>query len=489
MADLDSSDVAVRRRAVMVLGKYRNPLAREGVIRCLEDEDSDVRRSALVSLSEQSLIPPRAQLTIVRLVLDPNIHVRRIASSMLPEVLLRRRTLFGMSGVRPSAGAKTGFSPRDDGEIAKLLNQALADEDVTVRKNILTLAPYRPGLLEREGLRACFSSPDQEVRILAIRAYATSPGDVGSVEVMLPLVTDPRAVVRREVARVLPRFGAPAVALLRSLATDSDASVRLQAVSGLVRLQDREAFSLLESVLRDELIPGDERRPLVPLLLFYERRAGPLLRDLASTTRPPLQTEAVRLLGNPRTGRTELSYFLELLNAGSGEVRAAAGMVLQRRAHELKPEQIRGLLDSEFPDVRELSVRLAGRLPPESAFQLLLDACLDDDAGVRCSALRALGRSAAPDRLEILTQSLEDPDPAVQKAAVDGLLALPSAESMVVLRDYLGRCEDPLVALRIQRLLMSRTPRGRAPGSVVPRTPRPAFPVRPGRRVPPGRRP
>jgi len=450
LTDLNSTDVAVRRRAVMVLGKYQNFMAQGGVIRCLADTDDDVRRSALVSLSEQPSVPPQAQMTIIRLILDPNIHIRRIAASMLQHVLLGMlRSSFSVRTLPPRLSQKTPGEHQEK-EISSVLNHALADPDPTVRKSVLSLATSHPDWLHPTAVKQCFSSTDREVRTFAVKAYVTNLKPTTSIEPLLPLSGDPDAIVRREIARALPRFGVEAIQPLRTLADDQEATVRMQAVRGLVSLQDTGALPLLESALRDERIPLDERRSLAPLLLFYEKRATSILRDLAKASRPPLQTEAIRLLGNSRAKSVDLSFFLAFLANRSTNVRYATASVLRRRTRELTEEQICACIDSEFPDVRELGIQLAVHLPEKARADLLLDGCLDDDVKVRCSALRALGRTDAPEQLDILIQSLRDPDTRIQAAAVDGLLTRRTPENLQVLRNYLSQCQDPSLAARIR---------------------------------------
>ena len=67
LRDLKSDDVDARRRAAMIIGKYRTNETEAAVIRCLRDPDRQVRQSALVSLTEERFLPAMARMDIFRL--------------------------------------------------------------------------------------------------------------------------------------------------------------------------------------------------------------------------------------------------------------------------------------------------------------------------------------------------------------------------------------------------------------------------------------
>ncbi|MBO7620227.1 MAG: HEAT repeat domain-containing protein, partial [Victivallales bacterium] len=79
LRDLKSDDVDARRRAAMVIGKYRTLATEMAVIQCLRDPDRQVRQSALVSLTEERFLPAAARMDVFRLLLDSDVHIRRLA--------------------------------------------------------------------------------------------------------------------------------------------------------------------------------------------------------------------------------------------------------------------------------------------------------------------------------------------------------------------------------------------------------------------------
>src|SRR5690606_30992269 len=55
LAELQSPDAGVRRRAVLVLSKYTSPQAVQGILQALKDNDPEIRQSAVVALIENNL--------------------------------------------------------------------------------------------------------------------------------------------------------------------------------------------------------------------------------------------------------------------------------------------------------------------------------------------------------------------------------------------------------------------------------------------------
>ncbi len=296
LADARSEDVRLRRRAVLILGKYRAAAAVDAVVTCLRDPDDEVRRSAAVAVSEWDVIPRSAQADLLRLVGDENVHVRRVASSMLPEMLggrlglgeglvLAERVLTFPGSPRsvapgvaqpslpaggmplpaefPAAMVPVGIA-LPPAELAALLNRSLGDEDATVRRNVLTAARYLPGALSRGALEPLLRDPDREIRILAIQAFGQLRGEEAARgEALAALVAETDSTARREVARSLGRLGASGFPGLERLALDVDPGVRLQAVQELVQLQHPRGLEQLERCVQDDAIPADERRSLL----------------------------------------------------------------------------------------------------------------------------------------------------------------------------------------------------------------------------------
>jgi len=482
LADLKQDDVALRRRAAMVLGKYSVPVAQAAMVGCLGDPDDVVRQSALVALSEQRALPPGVQKPVIRLLVDPNVHIRRIASSLLRDVLGRAR--FRTIAVRP--GQVRRPPSLLDAESRDLLNRALDDEDVIIKKNVLSLHSLAGGFLEKERLQKCFAEGDREVRVLALRAYCTTTNlaQEGAPTVLAPLVSDPDPVVREEVVRALERSGKHGVPLLRRLADDPEPSVRLPAIQRLVLSRDEGAFERLEKAVADEGAPVQDRKRLVRYLHFLEPvKRAEVLTQLAGEGPPiPVRAEAIRLLGALRDHGAPPALFLELLDSPSAEIRKAAVRALQQQGPRIKPDHVAQLFASEHVDVRRAALMLVHVLPAEQGADLLVDACLDDDVQVRCTAIQQACLGAVPSWQLLLGQSLKDPSIEIQRAAANALLGRNDAESRRLLTEYLPNCESPELARHIRLQLARLGSAARRRARSVPT--RPKLPARPPRRAP-----
>jgi HEAT repeat protein len=370
LQDMASADVKLRRRAVLILGKYRAAAAQAAVVKALADPDATVRQSALVSISEQAVIPPEARDAVLKLLGDPDVHIRRIASSMLDEVIatpLAVAAAFARNRNGPPVALPPGAATKQQVDaIGAALNEALDDEDAVVRKNVLAVARMLPEGLDPDRLARCFRDPDKDVRILALQAFRRLPGgETARAGALQPLVTDPDPLVRRETARTLGRFGAAATPYLRTLAEDPAADVRLEAVRQLAQQQDAEGYDRLLDTVLDRTQPADERASLMPMFLAYRDRAEAALKQVLEQGDGAVQAGALKVLASVPGEGTPVSMFLPYLSDDSRELRQAAVYAVSRRRMELQPRMVRSFLDSRYDDVRELAVALAdtpGRL-------------------------------------------------------------------------------------------------------------------------------
>ncbi|MDD4540388.1 MAG: HEAT repeat domain-containing protein [Lentisphaeria bacterium] len=500
LRDLRSSDVEARRRAAMIIGKYRVPAAQEAVLACLRDPDAVVRRSALVSLTEEDrMISPAARQEVFRLLSDPDVHIRRIASSMLGEIsvgLGRVVVIPGRPGpLRPGVPAPPAMAADAENReallAARALNEALGDDDASVRRNVLSAARFYPGVLDRARLERFFSDPSVEIRVLALQAYASLAGPEDErVDALLPLLEDADPRVREELARTAARLGAAGTAILKTLSRDGVLGVRIEAVRLYAAQQDPAALPLLIALIRDEAVPVDERAQLLRVLNVYPAAAGPVYDELADNGPAALRATAIRMLGTGRiTGTKErsLAFFIDCLDDDSDAVVQAAGAVLQQRQDELSAAALRQLLLKRNPEARKLALRCTARLTPEEAGELLLDACLDDSVPVRQQALQLLVARQIPDWRDILMVSLEDSNAAIQQTAAEGLMrAVREPAVRTALTSYLERCTEPYLKQRLEQLLAARLPP--VPGAIGGERVQPPVRIQPLPARPPVRR-
>ncbi len=457
LVDLQQSDTKLRRRAVLVLGKYNVPKAQMAIIACLQDSDDTVRQSALVALSECRRVPPAAHKPIIALLADRNVHIRRIASSLLRDVLRTRRFVNAFPvkfGRRP---AVSGL----DAETKACLNLALEDDDVTVRKNILSLHAVMGHFFKEESLIKCFAHADREIRILALRAYGvTNLAAPGRTDPLVALLHDKEEPVRLEVVKLLGRAGKQGLPLLRDVARDPAPVVRSRAIQQLARQADDGAFALLAAAVEDEQMPLEERRLLVRHLRFYPTKERAALMKFSSVGSDSVRAEVVRRLGALVKDDPLPRFFVQLLSDESAEIRKAATGGVLRRARQLRAEDIAQLVSSDYVDVRRMALPLVFQLPAEQAAQFIADCMLDDDVGIRCAAIRFAGQRAVPNWQLFMRQSLKDPSLEIQRAAADALLRRQDPQSRQILAEYLQSQPNPDLAAYVQRQM--KRPRKRA---------------------------
>ena len=368
---------------------------------------------------------------------------------------------------------------------AQALNEALGDDDASVRRNVLSAARFYPGVLDRARLERFFSDPSVEIRVLALQAYASLAGPEDErVDALLPLLDDADPRVREELARTGARLGAAGTAILKTLSRDAVLGVRIEAVRLYAAQQDPEALPLLTDLIRDETVPVDERAQLLQVLNVYPNAAGPVYDELADNGPAALRATAIRMLGTGRiAGAKErgVAFFIDCLDDDSDAVVQAAGAVLQQRQGELSTAALRQLLQKRNPEARKLALRCTAQLTPEEAGELLLDACLDESVPVRQQALQLLVARQIPDWRDILMVSLEDSNAAIQQTAAEGLMrAVREPAVRAALTSYLERCTEPYLKQRLEQLLAARLPP--LPGQPRQRTVpgQPAVPAPPG---------
>lgn len=491
LRDLRSKDVETRRRAAMIIGKYQVPEAQAAVITCLRDPDAAVRRTALVSLTEEGqLLEAAARLEVFRLLSDPDVHIRRIASSMLGELSIGMRRGLLQLQMSPTQAMDDAAKKRLAAEsleaqwTARVLNDALVDEDASVRRNVLLAAQYYPGMFEPARLEAFFTDPSVEMRVLALRAYGGLPGpEEPRLAALEPLLNDDDPRVREELARNAARLGAVGTGILRKLAQDPVLAVRVEAVRLYAAQQDPAALPLLMASIRDDAVPLAQRLSLLQTLSVFPNEAGPLYDALLEEGPAALRAVAMRMLATGRfAGAKERSvgFYIDCLDADSDVVVQAAATVLQQRQRDLTAAALQQLLQKRNPEARKLALRCTATLSTEEAAELLMDACLDESVPVRQQALQLLVARQIAGWRELLLASLEDSNPAIRQTAAEGLMrAVREPAVRDALTSYLERCSDPHLKLRLERLLATRLPPLPVPPTQQQRVPVPTPAARP----------
>lgn len=461
LQELQSPNVELRRRAAMLIGKYDTVETRRALIKCLQDTDSQVRQSALVAFTENAYIPPEAKQWIYKLLADENVHLRRLSSSLLPQLYL------GMGqAIFTRRANNEPLSP----EAARLITNALQDSDASVRKNVLMAAKYFYGILDADKVTAFFQDDAEEMRVMALQTYSRM--ECPNTERIIKLSTllkDPSPKVRLQLVPALTSCGQPACDALKTLTQDENQDVRIEAIRRYAMMRGEGALPLLAAAIEDTSIPQAKRAELCRLLAIYPNDASELIVRLSKSKDELLQAEAIRLLTMQSNAKLaaenniDSKFFMELLASPSADVRNYSINWLKKNASKQTPEELRRIFSSQYPDVRIFVMFLICKQPKnEKLEELLLDGCIDDVSAVRMSALHAVREYRISNYIEVLIASLDDDDPAVQQEAAVNLTMLsmtPQVRS--ALEKYRSRCKSPLLLRRINQLIpekIYRTP-------------------------------
>ena len=457
LRDLQSDDVDDRRRAAMIIGKYHTQITDAAVIRCLRDPDRQVRQSALVSLTEERYLPTQARMEIFRLLLDSDVHIRRLASSMIPEasgVMIRGPVQLNGNMVIRAGG---GRSDDDNAEILLILNQALDDKDFSVRRNVLAAARFFPQSLDPERLEKFFKDESNEVRVLALMSYGRAYlPEERTAKAIAPLVDDPDVSVRQEVARQAGRYAAHGDAILAKLLEDKDIVVRVEAVRAYANHQNEQAFEPLKKTILDENVPSEYRRLLLPPLRDFGEQGMPVFESLLKGRNATMAAEAMNMLAINRSKKIKPAFFISYLDSPQEDVRKGAMRALNILSRELSADDIKLIMKSKSHEGKMMGLRTSSRLEREDRIQLMQDACLDDDEDIRVYGLREIGLLRPEGWQELLLASMEDPSARIQMIAAEGLSRFPTAEAQTALRAYLPNCPDVRVQRMIERALARR---------------------------------
>lgn len=437
--------VELRRRASLLVGKYLVPEASLLLGQCLQDEDAVVRRNALVSIGEETFHLRNNVDGVLGCLMDPEVNIRRLASSLLKNSLM-------FMGV-----PKGGYT-------AELLNDALADEDAEVRRNVLIAVQGYGELLKGEVLESLLKDSAPSTVILAIRPYLMSDAAPERLlEALLPLASHPDQAVRLALAETLAaRPLAQLKQLYWTLAQDEQPAIRGNALALLLKVfpEEQEVLDGAKSLLMDE------QAPLAARLAILNAARG-LPGDLCWTMMEPMLDGAQAVPLREAAWRCMKDFpgmsrhlpvdrlVREVVEEGNESVRRIQVQLLRQQRGALDFEALEALQGSIHEDVRLAVFSLDAALPKEQRDELTVNGLLDDSESVRLEAIRRLGTLHPPQWKQLLCDSLEDPSAVIAAAAARGLLAWAKRDSVVTeaLVNYLPHCEDLDLRRRLQERL------------------------------------
>ena len=302
-----------------------------------------------------------------------------------------------------------------DGErVSGLLEKALADEDVEVRRSAADKAGNVGGERALDLLEKALADEDVYVRRYAV-SNAGNVGGERALDLLEKALADENADVRRNAASAVGNVGGErALDLLGKALTDEDADVRRNAASAVGNVGGERALDLLEKALVDPdvTVSGEA---VFALGDVGSKRALKLLEHALTNRDVTVRERAIDALENVGGERA-----LELLEQAFTD---ADGTMIGALEHRVVKGLGRvGLMAFALADevtaphsmiaaLEYLYVELLG---------LLLDE-LDDEATVRCTVIEALEDRGGEHVLGLLERALADEDSEVRSAAASAL--------------------------------------------------------------------
>ena len=411
--DLSSSNVDTRVGSIMLLGKYEDPKALEGVVRGLTDEHVRVRRSALVSLIEaQSSMPPTAVERILLMINDDDEEIRRMVSSSLALLVNLWNTYHRGNQLIP-------IRPTLPLIVRQRFIAAFLDDEVVVRRNMLTYYFYLSIQLPEAILVALLEDEDDLVRLEALRLAIRITRFTTVLKQAENLSVDSVQAIRLLFANMLGNeritSGLP---WLEKLLEDPDPEVVNEAELSLFRIRPTPgtANRLSERVLSGQF-NQEQGTTFIRTLSVIREAVRPLIARFLESDNPTYRLEALRLYLYTADVKRDYKILLELADDKSERVRMQVLNFLRASRDQVPARLIEGLSYARDPKVRETALSLTRYFTNNEAEPLLLDFLIDEDARLRMMAIDELVRRGFSDIRETLHLSLEDPDWLIQRRA------------------------------------------------------------------------
>jgi HEAT repeat protein len=417
--------------AAEAIGELRDPDGLAALRPPAGSDDAEARRAALQGAAALLAAYPA----------PPEEWLREAARGELPEILQR----FARDGDSPSALL---LGVAGTAEAADALGDALADPDRAApaaagvgllpaatalevllprleapgapeREELLAALPPLPDRASAERVAALLADPDEEVRAVAAVVLARAREEADVRELLVRRLADP--ATRAGAAQALGRLPGGGCDLLVDLLADPDAAVRRAAAEGIARCPVPEVRAAAASALERETDPQVKRSLVAALGAAGGAEAVPALAELTRGGESGLRFAAVRALG--RTGDPgALAPLLDVLASGDAALEVAALAALGELGDARAAETVAERMEGGGREVRRAAASALRGLAPAGAAERLLRALGDSDWRVRVVAARTLGEVGAPEAVAALEAARDgDVDPLVRRAAARAL--------------------------------------------------------------------
>ncbi|MCB1123088.1 MAG: HEAT repeat domain-containing protein, partial [Verrucomicrobiae bacterium] len=418
LSDLQSPNVDTRVGSVMLLGKYEDIAALSGVTLALSDPHVRVRRAALVSMIEiQATMPPQAVEKILLMLGDEDAEIRRMVSYNLA-------MLINLWNSHNRGNQLIPIRPALPLPVRQRFINAFLDEDVIVRRNMLSFYFYLGVQLPESILLSLLEDEDDMVRLEALRLCVRISQFAVVVKQAESLVNDPVQSIRMLFANMLGNNrDAESVEWLEILLKDESEEVANEAELSLFRIRPNlgGASRLLDFVLAGRF-SEEQSNNYIKTLSILGKTADQLIERLLDSDNPTYRLEALRIFLTYADLDDDTKRILQMAQDKSERVRAQVLNYLRAARETLPPRLVEGLAFARDSKVRETALALTRRFDSDEAEPLLFDFLIDEESRIRMMAIDEIVRRNIPGLRDTLHLSLEDDDWLIQRRAVTHLI-------------------------------------------------------------------
>lgn len=457
-ADYESDDPETRRRAILVLSKYKEHAQVKMVLQAaLSDTVARIRQAALVTLVA-GIPDRRTALKVCGLLTDPSVSVRRICSAALPRLLLSIRVYGDATEMGPSI---RNTLPE---EVIKIIKKAHADKDATVRKNLVAIWSQVPQAVDAATVARFLQDSNRDVRITAMDKGRFVIPTKDFLKVAVGRVDDSDRQVRLQLAQILGLYVAYGqLDALDTLSKDKDPEVRARAFMGLMSAGRKEAWESLKKEIAAKRVKSSVAMGALERLPRLGDDGIKELKGFLTSKDAGFRAAALNTMGRYQPQSISDQALMAALKDPSAEVRTMAGRILQQRP-KLGAASLKVLAASPHKDVREMGLGFVGLAPRNIAQSILMDLFLDESTTIRQGALRRIGRLRLKGWRQLMTDALEDEEKSIREQAVSSLVEgvpyRPQANdpNLKPLIDYLKQGKDDALKAFIRSNLALRLP-------------------------------
>jgi HEAT repeat protein len=335
---------------------------------------------------------------------------------------------------------------------------AFLDEDVVVRRNMLSYYFYLGIQLPETILLFLLEDDDDRVRLEALRLSARITRHSTVIKIADKLVVDSVQSIRLLFANMLgtDRTGS-AEPWLELLLEDKDVEVVHEAQLSLFRLRPNmeDARKMTDSVLTGRF-NQEQGTTFIKNLTILGTAAHGLINRILESDNPAYRLEALRIYLGYADVKDDSKKIINLAQDKSERVRMQVLNYLRSSREPLPAKMIEGLSYARDPKVRETALTLTRRFDNKQAEPLLFDFLIDEEARLRMLALDELVRRGIPGVNETLHLSLEDTDWLIQRRAVTHLIGMNDPEELNFLKSLVEKDPRQPLALYIKDQMLKR---------------------------------